>query len=193
MKEIINEERLFEGEEDEENENYRIEDSRYNCKLIIIPFRGEWESQIFSSEEELFKKWPQFHINFVYNWSQKGGKFNSFLGKSFQWKQENDLYSLDPITFDLISDGFTTNYEFGYRDLILTAEAIKNKAWKLLSYKGLKHLEAFLKKFPDSLKKYEKAVYDSYTSSFAKSHNMTTTEFLWWRRDLKLNPKGKFE
>lgn len=69
----------------------------------------------------------------------------------------------------------------GYTDLILTKEAIKHKAWKLLSYKGRGHLQDFLRDFPDARVEYERAVFDSHTSLSAKLQGLSVSDFLRFR------------
>lgn len=70
---------------------------------------------------------------------------------------------------------------FGYTDLILTAEAIRNKAWKLLSRRGLSHKLAFLEDFPQANERYTKAVIDAEASFNARNRGLTTTDFLRMR------------
>jgi hypothetical protein len=71
--------------------------------------------------------------------------------------------------------------ELGYTDLILTAEAIRHNAWKLLSYKGRMYLQDFLQDFPDSRAEYNHAVWDSHTSLSAKLQGMSISDFLRFR------------
>lgn len=66
----------------------------------------------------------------------------------------------------------------GYTDLILTVGALRHNAWKVLSRNGRKHLDAFLRGFPDVRADYARAVWDSHTSFYAKSKGMTLFEFL---------------
>ena len=105
-----------------------------------------------------------------------------FCSKGFAWVKVNDRYSLAPETFDRISAGSnTTAMSFGYTDLVLTAEAIRNRAWKILSYKGLKHSPRFMRYFPEARKRYSRAVWDSHTSLSAKQQNMTISDLLRFR------------
>ena len=101
-------------------------------------------------------------------------------GKFF-WRIEEGRYFLDGKTFDRITAGLTS-VQYGYTDLILTAEAIKHGAWKLLSRRGLKHIPDFLRDFPDSRERYRRAIWDSHTSLYAKRKGMTVNEFLRMRR-----------
>ena len=140
------------------------------------------EEEIFNSESELFQKWPQFKPENIYDWSQVNGCFSVLMGdKKFLWKNTNGRFFLDDETLNKISSGFSVTGEYGYTDLILTAETIKHKAWKLLSRKGLKHLDTFLKDFPDVIPRYEKAVWNSHTSIYAKNNQMSNLDFIRFR------------
>ncbi|MBI3984548.1 MAG: hypothetical protein HY344_01205 [Candidatus Levybacteria bacterium] len=141
-------------------------------------------TESFATFEDLYRVWPQFKPESMYDFSTTQGKFNFvFGGGNFIWKQVDGKFYLDQSTFDRIPAGFLVNEDLnlGYADLILTAEAIRQSAWKLLSYRGLFYLRDFLTAFPDSRARYERAVWDSHTSLFAKRKGMTNTEFLRMR------------
>jgi len=157
----------------------------YFYKMKIRPIRGEYREELFNSEQELYEKWPRFDPKFNRDWSQKSGFLTTaydVLSKTkFLWVQEKDKYYFDERTLENISAGFSCSSSFGYTDLILTSEAVKHNAWKVLSYKGLQHLNDFLKQFPDVISVYEKAIWDSHTSLVAKSKQMSVSEFLRFR------------
>ena len=147
--------------------------------MEIKPIFKKLKEELFTSRDELLKAWPQFHHDFIYNWAQKSGNFSVLLSDNiFFWLNQNGEYYLDRETFNKVPASFWVNRNFGYIDLILTSEAIKHKAWKVLSYKGLKHVPQFLEDFPDALPIYEKAILDSYTSLYAKYNRLTVSEFL---------------
>jgi len=150
----------------------------YSYKLLAREFRELGEVQKFSSLEDLIKAFPRFDPEFMYDFSVESGGLCSgpFNADRFMWVNRADKYYLDPETFNHIPA--TLNIFSGYTDLILTAEAVKNRAWKLLSRRGLKHLHSFLKRFPDSRLSYERAVWDSHTSLWAKSQGMSYTDLL---------------
>lgn len=163
----------------EEKDRFASEGPRYEYKMEIAPIHGEYKRELFTSEEELHKAWPQFHPDFVYNWSQKTGSFPVLLSEErFLWLNKDGKYYLDKETFNRISASFRISLNFGYTDLILTSEAIKHKAWKILSYRGLVHSYAFLRDFPDIKPRYEKAVWDGHTSLYAKQRGMTNYDLL---------------
>lgn len=159
---------------------------RYLYDMKILPFRVLREKQEFDSLEELTTAWPQFDPNCMYEFSQKTGVFGTgtFGKNNFVWFQTNGRYYLDRTkTFNRIPASFNADImSYGYTDLILTAEAIKHKVWKLLSSKkNKKYLEDFLRNFSDSFRRYEQAVWDSHTSLWAKKQEMTVYELLRMR------------
>lgn len=157
----------------------------YEYVMTIRPLEKEYERQKFESMEELLKKWPQFHPEFKYSFRQRKGEFS--MAKNFIWEQKKGKYYLSKETYDKIPAGTHVILK-GYTDLIITAEAVKKKAWKLVSYRGLQHLPKFLKDFPDSYERYKKAVIDGELSTFAKKRGMTITEYLRMRLEKSLPP-----
>lgn len=152
----------------------------YSC--LVTLFFEKREILRVSSLEKAVEKFPQFHPDYVYNWKKTKGNFLGFGTEKFCWKNKNGKYYFDEKTFDKIPASFRCNskrpFSFGYTDLIITAEAIKKKAWKLFSYGGTMHTENFLAKNKDVNEKIRKAIWDSHTSIYAKEKNMTVKEFL---------------
>jgi hypothetical protein len=150
----------------------------YEYRMEIRRFYGEGKTEKFDTQEDLWEKWPQFHPDFVYDWKQKEGNFSGLDGvDKFLWVNDDGKYSLDSKTFDVIPAG-GGGLTMGYTDLILTAEAIRNNAWKVLSYLGSMHLEEFLDTFPESRAIYDRAVWDSHTSLYAKEQQLSISDFL---------------
>jgi len=170
-----------EGENDDgyPDDGYLI--PKWNYKMTIRLIIPKYDERNYGTEEELYADWPQFHPENVWEWDQREGCFNgaSYFGsRNFLWKMKNGLYSLDERTFSKISGGFTTSLKFGLTDLVLTAGALKHKAWKLLSRRGADHLENFLREFPDVKEEYDKAIWDSHTSRHARKERMKINELL---------------
>lgn len=182
---IINE--SFIGIQDEEDlEFWEKKSLIYEYDFVIKPIRGVWKRHKYKSEKRLYQFWPMFHPDNIFDWGASSGSF--YLGpyfntNTFRWKKNDERYFLDELTFDLIpaSMNSTNRIELGYTDLILTAEAIKHNAWKLLSYKGRNFLQDFLRDFPESKAEYERAVWDSHTSLSAKLKRMNVSDFLRFR------------
>ncbi len=181
VKKIFSGKRIREDPEEDEDDDFEVPDPTHLYHLEVEPWRRVYKEEKFLSEEKLYEKYPLFDPRKKYNWSKKGDSFKTgvldFLAPNrFFWRQEDGKYYLDEKTFNKIKAS-----GFGYTDLILTAEAIKNKAWKLLSYKGFKHIEDFLGAFPSAKIKYDQAVWNSHTSLFAKELNLSVNDFLRMR------------
>lgn len=151
-------------------------------EMEVRPIRKKYKYHKFKREQDFFKKFPWFHPEFRYDFSQRSGTIytGAYLSSNnFKWIQKDEKYYLDEeATFNSIPASTFGTMTFGYTDLILTAEAIKQKAWKLFSYKGKKHMYYFLRKFRDSRLSYERAVWDSHTCLWAKQKGMTNNELL---------------
>jgi hypothetical protein len=174
---ILDEIKYQKGEEEEES------GPGYEYKMLIKPFHAECREEHFKSKQELYEKWPQFHTDFANNWSQKTGHFivGCLGGNNFLWIQKQGKYYFDKQTFDRIPASFGSSLSLGYVDLILTSEAIKHKAWKVLSRRGLQHCPQFLEDFPEAVPRYARAVWDSHTSLSAKMQGMSISNFLRFR------------
>jgi len=137
VKKIITGEKVM-----DETGHYGQPGEKYKYHMIISPFHTKFRIEEFTSFEKMCESWPQFHPDFVFNWEQNKGRFSldMFCDKGFAWEQKDKKFYLSEQTFNQITAGSNTNAEcFGYTDLILTAEAVKNKAWKILSREGLEH------------------------------------------------------
>jgi hypothetical protein len=162
----------------------KCKEQGYFYDMTVRHFYPVLRTEKFSSEQELFEKWPQFNPDFVFHWDQKNGHFTTdfLLRKNFLWIQKHGRYYLDRQTFDRIPASLRcSTTEFGYTDLVLTSEAVKCKAWKLLSRKGMRFFPQFINEFPDAQHAYERAVWDAHTSLSAKMQGMSITEFLRYR------------
>ncbi len=169
----IFEERHFPDADDGPDYQYRFE---------VRPVTKEIRTDKFDNEKELFEAYPLYNPELKYNWNQEKGHFGGDLASGFLWVKINGKYYLDPVLFDGISASSRCYSKFmGYTDLVLTAEAIKHGAWKLFSRHGLDHMDAFLRAFPDVKAEYDRAVWDSHTSLYAKTQGMTVTELLRFR------------
>ncbi len=162
----------------------------YTYTVELKPVTAVKRVHRYPTAEALYQSWPQFRPENKYDFTQTRGRFHVALSDdTFRWVQQDGRYYLDPATFDRIPASFrdrSQGYGFGYTDLILTAEAIKAGAWKLLSYRGLKHAEAFLADFPATRPRFEQAVWDSHTSLSAKRRNLTYTDLI----KMRVNPSG---
>lgn len=155
-----------------EGRSHRFEVTTYD--------KNTQKEEKFNSEEELYTKWPQFNPEFRMDWTQEGGSFNigCFGIDTFLWLNKKGKYYLDTQTFDRIPASFRSSLSMGYSDLILTAEAIKHKAWKMLSRNGMDYFYQFLDDFPGVAPIHARSVWDAQTSISAKMQGMTYSEFM---------------
>lgn len=159
----------------------------YKYLARVFPIRRVFKVEQFKTAEQLYSSWPQFRPENIHDFTQERGGFTGTMSNSFFWVNQEGRYYLDPITFDLIGASLGSNrrsknnheLDFGYTDLVLTAEAIKNKAWEILE-RGLTKtvFENFLDRFPQSRLRYEKSIWDAHTSLYAKRAGLTYTQFL---------------
>jgi hypothetical protein len=151
----------------------------YMYRLKLIEFTVWEKKERYDRLRDLIMDFPQFDPDFKFDFSTSKGNFRMGMENDadFKWFQEDGKYYFDPETLDHIPPGGAWK-NGGYSGLIATAEAIKQNAWKLLSYLGFKHLDSFLEDFPESRKRYEQAVWDAQTSWCAKQTGMTYTELL---------------
>ncbi|MDD2823495.1 MAG: hypothetical protein PHQ59_05460 [Candidatus Daviesbacteria bacterium] len=161
-----------------------------NYVLKVLPIHIEEETKRYRTDEEMYQDYPQFHPAFRYDFDQPKGKFSISLSKGrFRWYQQEGRFYLDPETFDrLLANTTSVLDRFGYVDLILTAEAIKNQAWKMLSRRGLIHMRKFLKDFPEANQRYEKAIFNSFLSLAAKRRQQTNIDLLRMRLQPGIKP-----
>ena len=173
----INKESIVKAPKDDEDEPAAPE---FYYNMVIRPFHGEYRAERFEREEDFYRKWPQFHVDFARDWKQERGFFSRTAGKGFFWRMDKGKYYFDEATFNEIP-AVKSVLEYGYTDFMLTVEAVKHGAWKVLSYRGLQHFPQFLRDFPDVIPVYERAVWDSHTSLYARSQGMNTFDFLRFR------------
>ena len=150
-----------------------------------------FQCQRFDNIEDLFKNWPQFVPENVYDFSVNHGSFftgHSSIGiENFCWLMNNGRYFLDPITFDKIpAGGNIRKFGVGYTDLIITSEIIKNNGLDLLGYNSRDkeqevQLQNFLDRHPQSRSRVNIAVWDAHTSIYAKNKGMTHFDFIRFR------------
>jgi len=149
-------------------------------EVILLPFFKVEEEIIYKTEEELWKDWPQFHPDFMFDWNKEKGFFHYGGKLNVLWKKIGNKYYIDEKTFkEMLYVKRNWGSRFTYTDLKITEIAIKYKAWQLLYRNGFRHLEEFFKDFPQAKKEYEKAIWDWYSSAINK--DKTVKEFLHWR------------
>ncbi len=183
---VYNQAELFKEPVDPET----IPSLAWNWSARVRPFKPVESEQVVDTEEEVWATVPEYHPLFRFNFDQQQGHFyisrSDYKNKPFRWMNNDGKYYLDPKSFELMTEGYGATYEFGYTDLVLTAEAIRLKAWKLFSNRGRMHLPQLFEEFPDTKKRYESAVINAWMSGNEKRRlesgkldsPMTNAEFM---------------
>lgn len=175
----------------------------YPCneyQMEIRPFQRQIETFTYESKRDLYLDWPEFHPANVYNWNKTHGAFytDSCMDnrRAFKWYMKDGKYYFDPKSFNVMPMvnnrkmrpyDIGKNRQLGYTDLILTAEAVRMGAWKVLSRHGDQYLDEFLSKCPESYKRYQRAVWDAFVYQDYRKRNLhlTNKEYLDFRRNYR--------
>jgi hypothetical protein len=181
--------------------------SKIDTKTKKVKVKGRkithiYKYEYFDAIYDLYKKYPQFKPENVYDFSVTEGRFpeSNISIERFGWRMTNGRYYFDETSLDRIPAGGWPLRErkVGYTDLILTAEVIKKKRqdYIVLLGENLKDefyrerdedITNFLKRFPSSRKRSHLAIWDSHTSIDAKNRGLTNLEFMRRRLEFKLN------
>jgi hypothetical protein len=148
------------------------------CSFLADVIKPEWEENEYFSIDDLSRGFPELSPDSIFNWEQNEGIISNFnrhstlyRGEQPRWEKRNNKYYLQN------ASEFT---ETNYTSLIITAEAIREKAWGLFAFRAYAMTEDFLLDFPESRKRHDKAVVDWQTSQYAKNQGMTNNEYLRW-------------
>lgn len=169
----------------------------YLAKIRVLEYEIKGMFHEFKTLDELHDKFPFTLSDNMYNWSQESGNFHVWGPfndvNNFRWKKVGDKYYFDEDCFvgmkasindysageHKVKRSSKNRRQFGYTDLIVTAQACKQEAWKLLSNQGNKRfLDDFFNDFPDSFARYKSAVWDVHTSLFAANQGMSTFDYM---------------
>ncbi len=157
----------------------------YRQKLRITKFGTYIKILRFATEKDLTAKFPQFAVDNLFDFSISSGIllhegiWRQDKEPKLLWLKRDNKYYLDLDFF--LSKSHEGEIENSYTNLILTAEAIRNKAWAFLSYCGFRHTNSFLRDFPEASRRYRQAAFDSFTSTGAAKSGLSNLEFLRFR------------
>ena len=174
---------LLNGESEEDYE-VRFGGPKWEYDMDIKMVNKIFKRERFKDMNAVIKRFPLQDPKNKFNWLQKEGNMYAglFGKKNFIWAQKDNKYHLDERTFEKMSASFWFNgLAYGYSDFALTLSALKHNAWKILSYKGLRHFPKFMEEFPDVKKDHEKATWNAHTSLYAKKQKMTNYDLLRMR------------
>jgi hypothetical protein len=133
-------------------------------------------------DDELKKKQPLLAPENVFDFSQTSGTFEG-CGDHARWNQHGGKHYFDHdyFAFNCPNTSKFDPINISYGDFIISREAVKRKAWKLLTYRGLQHLANFHTKFPQAKAAYDTAMYGWFTSRADIFRGMTNTEYMRFR------------
>jgi len=177
------------------------------------------EADEFLSIRSLTRKYPEYLPDAMYDFSTESGFLFPFEPKGsgreieFRWFKVGDRYFLDT-RYMLNKIGPNSCYVgdwrnrrglgrgwyhpvraedrrgFSLTDLVLTAEAIRTRKWKVLGYNGnRRYFSGFMFSSSETLERYEKAVWDNEMSQWAKREGWTNSELLRRRIEMGMNKR----
>ncbi len=186
---------------DRGRDNFFAEIGRKDDRFYLASYERGYSNLLCESPEVLYDSFPQLQVDSVFDWSPNQGKINlPTLGSTssnfgcYRWIRKGNRYFFDPATFDRIDttsflellkrkevgEEETKGQEYGggYTDLLLTAEAIKRRAWALFSWSGVFLMGDFFKQYPFVREVYNQAVVDSHYSLYAKGRGLSYQDLL---------------
>lgn len=179
----------------------KLQDQQALDEVIEIPYderikpRALLRLKFYRSLADLYQDYPQFHPEREYDFEQEWGNFDLIHGsENFLWYFKDGKYHFDPETYNRIPASWKSSHweSFGFSDLYITELAIEHGAWKLLSRRGLGHLEQFFATYPEAEERYERACRDAQTFDFGREEGNTIFEVLRRRSlDAGLNSKER--
>lgn len=189
-----------------EEENLREINQKFNVEVVRINSR----TFRFNSFEELWKKYPEYQPERMYDFEQEQGKlypYNDLLQRDivpFKWLKKGEKYFLDFEHFEKILNANSyfgnealwkhknqkSKSHFSLTDVVLTSEVIRRRNWKLLRYNALFNFNPnFIYKNERTLRRYEEAVFETEQSVKAQKQELTISEFLREHHYSKLKRK----
>jgi hypothetical protein len=180
-------------EEDFADDFENLTEQKIKVKAVEVKIQEEK----FSSINKLIKKYPEYSAERMYDFSQEEGFLfpsGTREDKTFKWIRNKGRYFLNLkwVKEHISLQSYYTNKDcnwihekeegqkFSLTDLVLTAEAIRRKDWKILEYNGFykKDVAEWIYSDSKTIKEYEKAVFDTEMSAWARKENWTNLEFL---------------
>ncbi len=138
-------------------------------KLLVVPTYEEHDSL-----ESLLGKHPEYNPDTCIDWSKTEGRFyiaGAWPFGDLAWEKIANRYYLRKD--DIKESDFTST--------VITAEAIRKKAWALFQFKGYNLTDKFLIENDDVMKTHQDAVFNYWITQYARKHKMTNTEFMRFR------------
>ena len=164
-----------------------------NCK-DLTPFKATvivqecipvHKEENYDSLPDMIAAHPESDPRTLYDFSQKNGLFPYAFSVGAPWLQKEGKYYLNT---DQILKENKEKKELLYTSIILTAEAIRLKAWNAVCYDGARNEQRFLADFPEARERYERAVLHFWLSQYsATCKSLSNQDFLRFLVDIRTN------
>ncbi len=147
----------------------------------------------FTELDALIRAYPHCDPRKMYDFSQQRGEFPIAYYRHIPWLRRDEKYYLDTDSLMQIQNKKTgkNRREELFGDIVMTAEAIKHKAWNLLCYNGGKNAQRFLADFPEARERHDRAIADFWLSQYAVTEHMTNTDLLRLRMSMRPVPMSR--
>jgi hypothetical protein len=151
-----------------------------NARLTVEPILPVFETTEYPDLESLAKAHPDYTPSSYFDWSQEQGIIDaplSFVNR-WGWVRKGDKYFLDDQPPS--SRGYCNpdKDESHYTSIIITAEAIKAKAWGFFGFHGYEQTWRFLVDCPSAYSAHQQAVFDWWMNENAVRKGMTVSEHM---------------
>lgn len=148
--------------------------------VVVRELAMQKSTRLFETQDELIRQHPELAPRRMYDFTQPDGIItcNSLDAKvDFRWYRQNGKLYLDRESYQR---QFNKQHSlFGeYTDFVVTTQAVKHNAWRLLGRSTAWQIPLFFKRFPDAVPVHAKAVWDQETSKLAMREKMTHFELL---------------
>lgn len=172
------------GMTDEEKAERAVDDGRHFVWVTaeLRRITEHFEEVKYDDVATLAESHPHWDPRTIYDFAQADGTFagrHSTDDQDLRWLRRDDRYYLD------VQRLFDKKLEHVYTSIVITAEAIREKAWNLLCYDGRRHVDRFLADFPAARKRHEQAVKSWWLSRYCASNKLTHADMLRLLQDIR--------
>ncbi|MDD5700325.1 MAG: hypothetical protein PHH00_04040 [Candidatus Nanoarchaeia archaeon] len=153
---------------------HKVLRAKVTAKRIKPTFRTE----LYPNLESLLKYHPEYNPE-SFDWSREMGILKGYMVgvPGWGWVKKNGRYYLDDAPPSYRGYCEKERDETHYTSIIITAEAIKAKAWGLFCYHGYEQTWRFLVDFPKAYERHQQAVFDWWMNKSAEG-KLTNSEHL---------------
>ena len=177
----------------------------YKAKIVINVGSVEvFSENNYDSLDELIEEEPGLSPDECYDWSPENGDLRATWRDDLggKWTRKGEQYYLDESYFFDVGEAYGNTeeekakflkrrkkgLEKNFSDMVVTSEAIRQKAWNIFGFYGYAHTQRFLVEHPDSWRRHNHELAEYYWAVWARDNNKTIREFMEARRG-KIPPK----